>query len=103
VATSSFQIEGAAQADGKGAVDLGPLLPPAGAIADGSDGRVACDHYHRLDEDLDLIAGLGVDAYRFSVSAGRACSPGAGRVQRAGLAFYERLVDGLLARGISPT
>jgi beta-glucosidase/6-phospho-beta-glucosidase/beta-galactosidase len=73
-----------------------------GAIADGSDGRVACDHYHRLDEDLDLIAGLGVDAYRFSVSWPRVQPDGQGAWNDAGLAFYDRLVDGLLARGMQP-
>ena len=73
-----------------------------GAIADGSDGQQACDHYHRLEEDLALIASLGVDAYRFSVSWPRVQPAGAGAWNEKGLAFYERLVDGLLARGIQP-
>lgn len=102
VATSSFQIEGAAQADGKGESIWDRFCRQGGAIADGSNGDVACDHYHRLDADLELIAGLGVDAYRFSVSWPRVQPDGQGAFNEAGLAFYERLVDGLLARGIKP-
>ena len=66
VATSSFQIEGAAREDGKGESIWDRFCRVPGAIADASTGDVACDHYHRLDSDLDLIASLGVDAYRFS-------------------------------------
>lgn len=102
VATSSFQIEGAAQADGKGASIWDEFCRQPGVIADGSNGDVACDHYHRLESDLDLIAGLGVDAYRFSMSWPRVQPDGQGAFNEAGLAFYERLVDGLLARGIKP-
>lgn len=102
VATSSFQIEGAAIEDGKGPSIWDVFCQRPGAIADGSDGDIACDHYHRLDEDLDLIASLGVDAYRFSVSWPRVQPLGHGAWNEAGLAFYERLVDGLLARGIQP-
>ena len=102
VATSAFQIEGAATADGKGESIWDRFCRQPGAIADGSNGDVACDHYHRLDADLDLIAGLGVDAYRFSMSWPRVQPDGRGAVNEAGLAFYERLVDGLLARGIKP-
>jgi beta-glucosidase len=102
VATSSFQIEGAAEADGKGPSIWDEFCRVPGAIADGSDGRIACDHYHRLEQDLDLIAGLGVDAYRFSVSWPRVQPLGHGAFNPAGMAFYERLVDGLLKRGIQP-
>ena len=102
VATSSFQIEGASQADGKGASIWDEFCRQSGAIADGSNGDVACDHYHRLEADLDLIAGLGVDAYRFSMSWPRVQPDGQGAFNEAGLAFYERLVDGLIARGIKP-
>lgn len=102
VATSAFQIEGAATADGKGPSIWDTFCRQPGAIADASDGDVACDHYHRLDADLDLIADLGVDAYRFSVSWPRVRPTGAGAWNEAGLAFYERLVDGLIARGIKP-
>ena len=102
VATSSFQIEGAAADDGKGPSIWDDFCRRPGAIADGSNGDVACDHYHRLGEDLDLLAGLGVDAYRFSVSWPRVQPLGQGAWNAHGLDFYERLVDGLLARGIQP-
>ncbi len=102
VATSSFQIEGAAAEDGKGASIWDEFCRVPGTIADGSNGDIACDHYHRWEQDLDLIAGLGVDAYRFSVSWPRVRPGGSGAWNEKGLAFYERLVDGLLARGIKP-
>ena len=102
VATSSFQIEGAAQEDGKGESIWDRFCRVPGAIADASNGDVACDHYHRLASDLDLIASLGVDAYRFSVSWPRVLPDGAGALNARGLAFYERLVDGLLLRGVRP-
>jgi beta-glucosidase len=102
VATSSFQIEGAATEDGKGESIWDEFCRRPGAIADGSDGLVACDHVHRLQGDLDLIQSLGVDAYRFSVSWPRVRPGGSGAWNEAGLDFYERLVDGLLARGVAP-
>ncbi len=102
VATSAFQIEGAAREDGKGPSIWDEFCRKPGVIADHSTGDVACDHYHRLDADLDLIASLGVDAYRFSVSWPRVQPHGVGAWNEPGLAFYERLVDGLLARGIKP-
>jgi beta-glucosidase len=102
VATSSFQIEGGAAEDGKGESIWDRFCRVPGAIADGSDGRVACDHLHRWREDLDLIAALGVDAYRFSISWPRVRPGGAGAWNAKGLDFYERLVDGLLARGVKP-
>jgi len=102
VATSAFQIEGGAIEDGKGASIWDEFCRRPGAIADASDGDIACDHYHRWAEDLDLIAALGVDAYRFSVSWPRVRPGGTGAWNEKGLAFYERLVDGLLARGVKP-
>jgi beta-glucosidase len=102
VATSAFQIEGAATADGKGPSIWDRFCQRPGAIADGSDGTLACDHYHRWQEDLDLIASLGVDAYRFSVSWPRVQPTGSGPCNAKGLDFYDRLVDGLLARGVKP-
>ena len=102
VATSAFQIEGASRADGKGPSIWDDFCSVAGAISDGSNGDVACDHYHRLEGDLDIIADLGVDAYRFSVSWPRVRPSGDGPWNDRGLAFYERLVDGLLARGVQP-
>ena len=102
VATSAYQIEGAAAVDGRGPSVWDSFCTVPGAIADGSNGDVACDHYHRWSEDLDLIRDLGVDAYRFSVSWPRVQPDGSGAWNPKGLAFYERLVDGLLARGIKP-
>ncbi|MDP4300865.1 GH1 family beta-glucosidase [Leptothrix discophora] len=102
VATSAFQIEGAADVDGKGPSIWDTFCRRPGVIADGSDGTVACEHYHRLDADLDLIASLGVDAYRFSIAWPRVRPTGAGDWNEAGLAFYDRLIDGLNARGIQP-
>lgn len=102
VATSAYQIEGGAREGGKGESVWDRFCRVPGAIADGSDGNVACDHLHRLDEDLDLIASLGVGAYRFSVSWPRVQPHGRGVWNENGLAFYERLVDGLCARGIQP-
>ena len=102
VATSSYQIEGAAFEDGKGASIWDDFCRVPGAIADASNGDVACDHYHRLHDDLEMIASLGVDAYRFSVSWPRVQPSGSGAFNAKGLDFYERLVDGLVARGIQP-
>ncbi len=102
VATSAFQIEGAAAQDGKGPSIWDTFCRVPGAIADNSNGDIACDHYHRLEQDLDLIAGLGVGAYRFSVSWPRVRPTGHGDWNPKGLDFYERLVDGLIQRGIKP-
>jgi beta-glucosidase len=102
VATSAFQVEGAAQVDGKGPSIWDEFCRVPGAIADGSNADVACDHYNRLEGDLDLIAQLGVRAYRFSISWPRVQPRGSGEANAAGLAFYDRLVDGLLARNIRP-
>jgi len=102
VASSAFQIEGAASADGKGPSIWDEFCRQPGATADGSDGQVACDHYNRLESDLDLIAALGVQAYRFSISWPRIQPAGSGAINSRGLAFYDRLVDGLLARHIQP-
>lgn len=102
VATSSFQIEGAAVEDGKGESIWDTFCRVPGAIADHSDGDIACDHYRLWEQDLDLLASLGVDAYRFSVSWPRVRPTGSGDWNARGLDFYERLVDGLLKRGIKP-
>ena len=102
VATSAFQIEGASAADGKGPSIWDTFCKVPGVIADGSDGTVACEHYQRCEQDLDMIAKLGVNAYRFSTSWPRVQAAGSGAWNDKGLDFYERLVDGLLARGIAP-
>lgn len=100
VATSAFQIEGAADRRGESIWDAFCRRP--GAIADGSDGLTACDHVDRLESDLDLIASLGVEAYRFSIAWPRIQPEGSGAPSSGGLGFYDRLVDGLLARDIRP-
>lgn len=99
VATSSWQIEGDVAGRGSSVWDDFAKVP--GAIIDGATGEPACDHVARLEEDLDLLAWLGVDAYRFSLSWPRVM-PGGGAVSPSGIGFYDRLVDGLLARGIRP-
>ncbi len=102
VATSAFQIEGASATDGKGPSIWDSFCATPGSIADGGNGDVACEHYTRWADDLDLIQGLGVDAYRFSVSWPRVRPGGAGTWNEKGMDFYDRLVDGLIARGIKP-
>ncbi|MFJ6114536.1 GH1 family beta-glucosidase [Agrococcus sediminis] len=101
-ATAAYQIEGAAREDGRGPSIWDTFSHTAGKVANGDTGDVADDHYHRLQEDLDLLAELNVDAYRFSVSWSRVLPSGTGAVNPAGLDFYDRVVDGLLERGISP-
>lgn len=102
VATSAYQVEGAWNEDGKGRSVWDTFAHTAGNISDGSTGDVACDHYHRWQADLDLMSRLGVNAYRFSVSWPRILPEGGGAVEQRGLDFYDRLVDGLLERGIAP-
>src|SRR3984957_10415181 len=102
VASSAFQIEGASAVDGKGASIWDEFCRRPGVIADGSDGKIACDRYNRLESDLDLIAQLGVGAYRFSISWPRIQPTGCGEVVGPGMDFYNRLVDGLLERDIEP-
>ena len=101
-ATSSFQIEGATEVDGRGASIWDTFCATPGKIADATDGKVACDHYHLWEKDLDLLAWMGVKSYRFSIAWPRVMPTGRGPVNEAGMAFYSRLVDGLLARGIEP-
>ncbi|RGC69427.1 Beta-glucosidase B [Micromonospora sp. MW-13] len=102
VATSAYQIEGAVDADGRAPSIWDTFCRVPGAIANGDTGDVACDHYRRWPEDLALMRGLGVDTYRFSVAWPRVLPEGTGRVNPAGLAFYDRLVDALLEAGIRP-
>jgi len=102
VATSAFQIEGAPAADGKGPSIWDMFCKRPGAIADASNGDIACDHYHRWAQDLDMIADLGVDVYRFSIAWPRVRPTGAGAWNEKGIAFYDRMVDGLLERGLKP-
>lgn len=101
-ATSAYQIEGAHDADGKGPSIWDTFSHTPGRIAHGDTGDIACDSYHRLEEDLDLLSELGAKMYRFSISWPRVLPQGRGHINEAGLAYYLGLVDGLLARGIEP-
>ena len=101
-ATSSYQIEGAWNEDGKGESVWDRFAHTPGTIEDGSNGDVACDHYHRWPADVDLMHGLGLNAYRFSISWPRILPTGRGAANQAGIDFYSRLVDGLLEAGITP-
>ncbi|WP_191283031.1 GH1 family beta-glucosidase [Pseudolysinimonas yzui] len=101
-ATAAYQIEGAAHEDGRGPSIWDTFSHTPGRTWNGDTGDVAADHYNRLDADLDLMQSLGLEAYRFSISWPRV-QPGArGSLNAKGVAFYSRLVDGLLARGIRP-
>ncbi|MFI2189265.1 GH1 family beta-glucosidase [Streptomyces sioyaensis] len=102
VSTSAAQIEGAVGEDGRGRSAWDVFAAEAGRIKDGSDPRVATDHYHRYREDVALLEELGVGAYRFSVAWPRVVPDGSGAVNGAGLDFYDRLVDELLAAGVAP-
>ncbi|TDB70736.1 GH1 family beta-glucosidase [Micromonospora sp. KC721] len=102
VSTSAYQIEGGADAGGRGRSIWDTFAHTPGRIIDGSTGDRACDHYHRHAEDVALMAGLGISAYRFSVAWPRVQPGGTGAANPAGLDFYERLVDDLLAAGIDP-
>ena len=101
-ATSSYQVEGAWQQDGRGESIWDRFSHTPGTIADGSNGDIACDQYHRYPEDIALLRDLGLNAYRFSVAWPRVVPTADGRVNRAGLDYYDRLVDALLEAGITP-
>ncbi len=100
-ATSAYQIEGHAQG-GAGRCHWDDFADTPGNVVRAETGARACDHLHRLDADLDLLAGANLDVYRFSTSWARVVPEGRGTVNAAGLDFYDRLVDGLLARGLKP-
>lgn len=102
VATAAYQVEGALTEDGRGESIWDRYLRAPGRVIDGSDGSVAVDHYHRWRDDIALMSELGLGAYRFSLSWSRIQPSGKGPANEAGLAFYDRLVDGLLERGIDP-
>ena len=102
VATAAYQIEGAASEDGRTASIWDTFSHTPGKVLNGDTGDVACDHYHRMDSDLDLIQQLNVGAYRFSFSWPRLFPSADGQVNLAGLDFYDRLIDGCLARNLRP-
>jgi len=101
-AAAAYQIEGAAFTDGRGPSIWDTFTREPGRIFDGHTGDVACDHYHRWAEDVALMQALGLRAYRLSLAWPRVLPTGTGPANEAGLAFYDRLVDGLLAAGIEP-
>ena len=101
-ATSAYQIEGAADEDGRGPSIWDTFSHTPGRVAGGDTGDVAADHYHRYREDLDLMKALGLTSYRFSISWSRVIPEGTGAVNQRGLDFYRRLVDGLRERDIDP-
>ncbi len=101
-ATAAFQIEGAVGADGRGESIWDRFCATPGAVANGDTGDPACDHYHRWEADLDLMAQLGLESYRFSIAWPRVQPTGRGAANAAGLDFYRRLTEGLLERGIEP-
>jgi len=101
-ATSAYQIEGSPVAEGAGPSIWHRFSHSTGRTANGETGDVACDHYRRYAEDVALMRELGLNSYRFSISWSRVLPHGRGRVNGAGLSFYDRLVDALLAAGIAP-
>ena len=101
VSTSAFQIEGATREDGRG-ISVWDTYGLKGRIANKDTGDIACDHYHRYSEDIGLMQRLGVQAYRFSVAWPRLLPNGRGVSNEPGLAFYDRLIDAILAAGIEP-
>ena len=102
VSTSAYQIEGAAKEDGRGESIWDRFCTTPGAVWNGHDGSIACDFYHRYPADIELMRELGIGTFRFSVAWPRVIPEGRGRVNEAGLDFYDRLVDELLASGIAP-
>ncbi|MGN8647498.1 GH1 family beta-glucosidase [Gracilibacillus sp. HCP3S3_G5_1] len=101
-ATASYQIEGAASEGGRGVSIWDTFSKTPGNVVNGDNGDVACDSYHRYEEDVELMKDLGIDVYRFSVAWPRIFPNGTGEVNQEGLDYYHRLVDKLLENGIEP-
>jgi len=101
-ATASYQIEGAATEDGRGPSIWDTFSATPGCVANGDTGLVACDHYHRYEEDIAIMKKLGVTAYRFSIAWPRLFPQGDGVREERGFAFYNKLIDALLEAGIEP-
>ena len=102
VATAAYQIEGAWREDGKGESIWDRFSHTPGKVKDGDTGDIACDHYHRWQEDIQIMQNLGIGAYRFSISWPRVLPAGRKYVNQVGLDFYSRLVDTLIAANIVP-
>ena len=101
-ASAAYQVEGAYQEDGKGLSIWDEWVKLPGKTFQGTNGDVATDHYHRSDEDIALMKEMGLKAYRFSISWTRILPEGRERIERKGLEFYHKLIDGLLENGIEP-
>jgi beta-glucosidase len=101
-ATSAYQIEGAVAEDGRGASIWDTFAATPGKVRNGDNGAIACDSYHRYSQDIARMRELGLDAYRFSIAWPRVLPEGRDRINEAGLDFYDRLVDELVAAGIRP-
>ena len=101
-ATSSYQIEGAYNEDGKGLNIWDVFCQDKGRVFEGHTGNIACDHYHLFKKDVELMASLGLKAYRFSINWARVLPEGTGRINEKGVAFYNELIDCLLAHNITP-
>ena len=101
-AVSAYQVEGAVAEDGRGESIWDRFTASPGAILNGDTGAVACDSYHRFGDDVRLMRDLGLNGFRFSIAWPRVMPSGRGRVNEAGVDFYDRLVDELLAAGIQP-
>ena len=101
VATAAYQIEGG-QTDGRGSSIWDTFSATPGNVHNGDTGRDACNHYELWPQDLDLIRDGGFDGYRFSFAWPRLIPEGTGAINQAGIDFYDRLIDGMLQRGISP-
>ncbi|HBF39097.1 MAG TPA: beta-glucosidase [Firmicutes bacterium] len=101
-ATAAYQIEGAAKEDGKGESIWDHFSHTPGKVYQGDTGDIACDHYHRYQEDIDIMTELGLKAYRFSIAWPRIFPEGKGRANQGGIDFYDRLIDKLLEAGITP-
>ncbi|BDZ39076.1 GH1 family beta-glucosidase [Microbacterium suwonense] len=101
-ATAAYQVEGGTAEGGRTPSIWDTFSRTPGKVWNGDTGDVACDHFHRVEQDLDLMAELGLEAYRFSIAWPRIVPAASGEVNREGVDFYSRLVDGLLSRGIRP-